>query len=303
MPELPEVETAARSLRPFMRDKRIVGFEVVDTARLVVPAPSRMVGRVVHNVRRIGKQVVVELDPAPSAGGASHGERLWLAVHLRMTGRLLAVGAAANGSPHDATTCAPADVAAVRKHLRARWRLSSGHEVWFVDPRRFGTVRLHEQRHELTPAGIEPLGAGFTAARLAARLVGSATPIKPWLLRQDRIVGLGNIYACEILFEAGLSPLRAAGTLQQEEVERLRTATRDVLRRAIRHCGTTFSDFQDSRGSIGSYQQYLYVYGREGKPCHVCGTTILRVLQAGRSTFYCPKCQRVRAARVPRRAR
>ena len=119
----------------------------------------------------------------------------------------------------------------------------------------------------------------------------SAQPLKAWLLRQDRLVGLGNIYASEILHAARLSPFAGAGSLNGREVRRLHSATRRILQRAIRNCGTTFSDFQDARGASGSYQRLLAVYGRDGEGCRRCRATIERVVQQQRSTFYCPGCQ------------
>jgi formamidopyrimidine-DNA glycosylase len=139
---------------------------------------------------------------------------------------------------------------------------------------------------------MDPLSPHLTPASLG-RLIGeSRQNVKAWLLRQDRLVGLGNIYASEILFVAGISPLREAGSLSPDEHGRLWRATRRVLRRAIRNCGTTFSDFQDAQGLTGSYQHYLKVYGREDEPCPACRTPVVRIVQQQRSTYYCPRCQR-----------
>ncbi len=268
MPELPEVETVARQLSIPLTTRSIRSVEVLDDL-LDDPALPRLTDHRIGDVRRVGKQVVLQLDP-PS------GPRRWLAVHLRMTGRLLARAAAPDRD---------------ERHLRAVFTLDRGWLV-FVDPRRFGTIRLFDRRRDLLPAGVEPLSAGFTAQRLGKLLGHSRTPLKPWLLRQDRVVGLGNIYASEILHAARLAPDRAAGSLDGHEVRRLHRATRRVLRAAIDCCGTTFSDFQDAHGVTGGFQRFLQVYAREGEPCLRCSGTIERVVQQGRSTFACARCQR-----------
>ena len=153
-----------------------------------------------------------------------------------------------------------------------------------------GRHHWYTAREGAAPDGVEPLSPELTPAVYAGLLDGSAQPLKPWLLRQDRLVGLGNIYASEILHAARLSPFREAGSLDRNEVRRLHGATRRILERAIRACGTTFSDFQDARGVEGSYQRYLAVYEREGRPCRRCRAPIERVVQQQRSTYYCPQC-------------
>jgi len=264
MPELPEVETVARQLDPLLRGGWVLGIEVYDPT-VAEPRVGEVVGMHVDRVFRRGKQVVIQLDEP--------GARRWLAIHLRMTGRLLFGEAGAD-----------------ERHLRMRFELDRG---WlrFVDPRRFGTVRIHRTLAETRPAGLEPLSRQHTAAALAGLLAGSSQPLKPWLLRQDRLVGIGNIYASEILFAARLSPDRPAGDLSPAEVRRLHRAVRRVLRAAIEACGTTFSDFQDARGTEGSFGELLTVYGRAGQPCRRCSGTVTRVVQAGRSTFWCERCQ------------
>jgi formamidopyrimidine-DNA glycosylase len=232
-----------------------------------VPLP-RVAGRKIADVVRSGKRVLIRF-----AEGNTRNP-LWLAVHLRMTGRLIC---------HDG-------IRPDRRHLRARFILDRG-ELWFVDTRRFGTFGWYASEVETAPGGVDPTGPECTAARLAELLDDSRQPIKPWLLRQDRLVGLGNIYASEILFACGISPSRPAGSLGSAEIGRLHRHTRRILRRAIENCGTTFSDFQDSRGVEGSYQQYLRVYDRDGERCRRCGSTIARIVQAQRSTFHCSGCQ------------
>jgi formamidopyrimidine-DNA glycosylase len=142
------------------------------------------------------------------------------------------------------------------------------------------------------PAGAEPLAEDFTARSLADLLAGSRQNIKAWLLRQDRLVGLGNIYASEILHAARISPLRQAGSLDRADVGRLYRAKRRILRHAIEQRGTTFSDFQGTDGRTGGFRRYLAVFARAGAPCRRCKTPIERIVQNGRSTFYCPTCAR-----------
>jgi len=269
LPELPEVETVARQLAPRLGGRRVRGLRVFDPLLRVRSVPV-VAGRTVRDVRRSGKRVLIELSPR-----ASLRDGLWLAVHLRMTGRLTWVD---EGVPVE------------RAHLRARFRLDRG-SLLFHDTRRFGTMDWFGSLEETEPGGIDPLSRGLTARKMEQLIGGSSQNVKAWLLRQDRLVGLGNIYASEILFVAAISPLRAAGSLTAAERERLLRATRQVLRRAIRNCGTTISDFQDARGLTGSYQYYLKVYGREDEPCGGCGAPVVRLVQQQRSTFYCARCQ------------
>ena len=268
MPELPEVEIVARQLARRLTGRTVRRLRILDP-RLRNGVLPRVSGREIVAVRRSGKRVLIRF----SKGGTRRP--LWLAIHLRMTGRLIC---------HDGTR-------RDRSHLRARFVLDRG-ELWFVDTRRFGTFGWYASEAETAPGGVDPLDRDCTAARLGELLGASRQPIKPWLLRQDRLVGLGNIYASEILYAAGISPFRPAGSLDRGEIGRLHRQTRRILRRAIENCGTTFSDFQDSRGVEGSYQRYLRVYDRQGESCRHCGTAIARVVQAQRSTFHCSDCQR-----------
>ncbi len=270
MPELPEVETVARQLAPSVAGRRVRGLEILDPL-LEDGRTPQLAGRPIASVERSGKRVLFEFGPARGR----QVRPLWLAVHLRMTGRLLWLERAA---------------AVPREHLRARFRVDGG-ELLFVDTRRFGTFRWYRTREAAAPVGVEPLSPELTRPRLASLLRGSSQEIKPWLLRQDRLVGLGNIYASEILHAAGLSPFRAAGSLDGREIRRLLVATRRILTQAIRACGTTFSDFQDARGIEGSYQRFLAVYEREGQRCRRCRARVERVVQQQRSTYHCPGCQ------------
>jgi formamidopyrimidine-DNA glycosylase len=269
VPELPEVETVARQLAGLVRERTVVGLRVLDPS-LKRDGFPRVAGRRVSDVTRSGKRVLFSFSPSPG-----RTDELWLAVHLRMTGRLIWFDEAQRF-----------DTA----HLRARFRLDRG-SLLFYDTRRFGTFQFFRSFEDTEPEGVDPLSPGLNSRSLG-RLIGSSKQnIKAWLLRQDRLVGLGNIYASEILFVAGISPLREAASLSDAEHRRLLRATRHVLRRAIGNCGTTFSDFQDAQGVTGSYQNFLAVYGRGSEPCPRCRTTVIRLVQQQRSTFYCPHCQ------------
>ena len=271
MPELPEVETVARQLAQEIRGLVVKRLEIMDPKLGPLPA-ARLPGRVVQDVSRLGKQVVLTLaastmhPPAP----------LYLVVHLRMTGRLI---------------WHPSARLHERKHLRARLELDGG-SVLFHDVRRFGTLKVLDSLTAVQPTGVDPVTGVLTPGVLGQLLGQSRQEIKVWLLRQDRLVGLGNIYASEVLFAARVHPQRAACSLTRPEQRRLVAVIRRVLTRAIAHCGTTFSDFQTARGTLGSYQRYLKVFKRQGKACPGCGEAVQRLVQQGRSTFFCPRCQR-----------
>jgi formamidopyrimidine-DNA glycosylase len=266
LPELPEVETVARQLAPLVCGRRIAAARILD-AKLLPFDAAVLKGCTVDGVRRHGKQVLLELG---RRGKPAH----CLLVHLRMTGRLIW-----NDEPGEPAV----------RHLRAEFILNGG-RLLFYDARRFGTLTLTGPAAP-EPDGLDPTTQAFTAAALKNLLKTARQPLKLWLLRQDRLAGLGNIYASEILFEAALHPSRLGCSLSPEEAARLHHATREVLKRAIKHCGTTFSDFQDARGVKGGYQRYLMVYGRAGEPCKQCAAPIERSVQGQRATFYCPRCQ------------
>lgn len=270
MPELPEVETVARQLAPLVGGRTVVGLRVFDPLLKLHKSP-RVAGRQVVDVTRSGKRVLIRFSPY----GAQNDD-LWLAVHLRMTGRLIWMDETQRSET---------------AHLRARFRLDRG-SLSFYDTRRFGTFQWFRSFEDTEPAGVDPLSSELSSIELGRMIGDSRQNIKAWLLRQDRLVGLGNIYASEILYVAGISPLREASSLSSVEHGRLLRATRQVLRRAIRNCGTTFSDFQDAQGLTGSYQIHLKVYGRELEPCSRCRTPVVRLVQQQRSSFYCPQCQR-----------
>ena len=269
MPELPEVEAVVRSLRPKLRGAFLERLRILDDRLLPLPLAA-LARRRVRRVERRGKNILLGLD-------APNRPELWLAVHLRMTGKLVWAGHVAD---EDAG------------RIRARFELD-GEDLLFVDTRRFGTIRSAPDREAAGPVGIDPLSPDLSGRRLASLLVGSRQALKAWLLRQDRLAGLGNIYASEILHAARLHPEREAGSLTAAETTRLLRTTRRILRRAIEAGGTTVSDYRGTRGQPGTFQVRLKVYGRDGEPCRTCRSGIVRTVTQGRSTFHCPRCQRL----------
>ncbi len=273
MPELPEVETVVRGLRPRLTGRRIERLEIRQP--LVIHGSlsafrRALRGTRIGRIRRHGKHIVLELATA------NHARAAFWVVHLGMTGQFY--------------VCRPE--APRLKHTHVVARLSSGEQLRFRDPRRFGKMLvLHEDQlaDYFAPLGPEPLR--ISLASFAHLFAERKAPVKNLLLNQNRLRGLGNIYANEALFVAGIHPARPAGTLNREELELLYAAMRRVLRRAIAEQGTTVSDYRTADGAPGDYQNFLHVYDREGQPCPRCGTTIERLVLAGRSTHFCPRCQ------------
>lgn len=276
MPELPEVETIARGV-----NARVHGDRIAQTwfgrhrEPFKTPAPAQaegLEGRFFASVHRTGKHIVCELA---SSQADAEPDAQWI-VHLGMTGRLL-------------VTTPEADVA---PHTHARLTLASGRELRFVDPRRFG--RLEFRRLSGTGAfkapGADPLMV--KPAEFAALFRGRKLAIKAALLNQTLLAGVGNIYADESLFRAGIRPRRRAGRLTHEELERLRRSLREVLQHAIRLGGSSVSDYVDANGVRGFFQLEHCVYLRTGEPCRRCKTPIRRIELAGRGTHFCPQCQR-----------
>lgn len=226
-------------------------------------------------VGRRGKNLLLEL--LPQAAGAHPRQ---LVINLGMSGRLL---------HRSATSDAPPPT-----HPGVRFRLDDGSVLVYHDIRRFGRLQVLEsdpfQRWSRT-LGPEPLGGGFTADRLRRDLAGSSAPIRSWLLDQRKIAGVGNIYANEALFMAGIDPRMPAGEVSSDRVASLHRALRSVLREAIEAQGTTLRDYRTAQGWEGSYAARLRVYGREGEPCPRCRTLIVRLVFGGRSAFLCPECQ------------
>jgi|TARA_X000000950_G_scaffold255695_1_gene320547 formamidopyrimidine-DNA glycosylase len=276
MPELPEVETVRRALAQAMEDRQILHAHV-GRPDLRWPLPdrlaSRLEGRVVGGLQRRGKYVLLPLD---------QGETMLL--HLGMSGSIRIHQAQPPIGKHDHIV------------LTMGSGMANAAESWIVfnDPRRFGWLDLYrgEVHPMLVDMGPEPLGNSFSADHLVAALAGRKGPIKTALLDQALVAGIGNIYACEALFMAGLSPRRKAGTIRGGRADRLVAAIRSVLASAIEDGGTSLRDHVQPGGEIGYFVQRLTVYGRDGQLCGTCGATIRRITQSGRSSFYCPDCQR-----------
>lgn len=275
MPELPEAETIARGLRPRIVGRRITAVQLLSrrvatprTRRLV---PRRVLGRAITDVTRRAKMVLLNLE-----GGDQ------LAIDLRMTGRLLCL----RGE----------DAAEGFEHVRAILELDDASRVYFDDARQFGSITLfapEEWARYTERFGPEPLGGGFTPDVLRAAVrTKTRAAVKTALLDPKVAAGVGNLYANEACFVAGIRPARRARRLRNGELERLHAAIRQVLAEAIEARGTTFRDYRDAAGDMGTYQGVLRVYDRAGEPCRRCGTRIRRVVLAGRSGFYCPRCQR-----------
>ncbi|MCS6876783.1 MAG: bifunctional DNA-formamidopyrimidine glycosylase/DNA-(apurinic or apyrimidinic site) lyase [Geminicoccaceae bacterium] len=271
MPELPEVETIRRGLAARLSARRIVGLEQ-RRADLRAPLPhglgKRLEGRRIESFGRRGKFILAGLDDG------------WtLLVHLGMSGRLVLDGPPRG--PHE--------------HLT--FLFDDGTRLRFVDPRRFGMIDLWpsarlDEHPSLRGLGIEPLEPGFDAAALGALLRGRRAPLKSVLMDQRLVVGLGNIYANEALFRARISPLRPACSLGPVRTERLVRAIRATLEEAIAKGGTTLRDYVQADGELGSFQNDFSVYDRAGAPCPGCGRPIRRIVQGGRATYFCPRCQR-----------
>ena len=286
MPELPEVETIVRMCRPQLAGRRVVRF-VGAVAKQAHPNVSAVrhgiVGKRIRRVWRRGKYIVIDLEgPAcrsgrrprrrPNQRPAGH-----LLIHLGMSGRLDWAGEHEH-DPH---------------HVRAYFDLDDGDRLLFRDARMFGKI-IYAPRVEavIGHLGVEPLGRHFTVERLARLLRGRSRQLKPLLLDQSVIAGLGNIYADEVLFAAGLHPLTRCDRLDDRQLRRLWRAIRRVLRQAIRYKGTSF----DAVYQGGQMRRRLKVYGRGGQPCRRCGTPIVALRVAQRGTHVCPRCQPLQAA-------
>ncbi|MEA2379348.1 MAG: formamidopyrimidine-DNA glycosylase [Thermoleophilaceae bacterium] len=281
MPELPEVETIRRQLAPALEGRRIDSVEVRDP-RWSDPAPPEAIadalrGRLIERVGRRGKYLIVSLE-----------DDVHLVMHLRMTGNLLLTEEAE----------APA-------HTRVTMRLDDGRRLLFVDVRRFGTGDVLLGSDALAEyfesrLGVEPLSADFTAEALRAMARGRKQPVKAFLLNQERIAGVGNIYADEALFRARIHPLRPVGSLKRGQLEALRSGVVESLELGIDSKGASIDDYRHVDGARGSFQDRFLAYSRVGEPCVRCGTPIEKLRAAGRGTYVCPSCQP--RPRVRRRA-
>jgi formamidopyrimidine-DNA glycosylase len=270
VPELPEVETIRRHLAPVVEGRVVETLSILDP-RWCEPAGTdeladAVKGRRVERLARRGKWLDWEL-----------AEEIHLVMHLRMTGNLIL----AKDAPY----------------TRVRIALGSGDHVLFTDPRRFGTgvVLLGDEARDdyfSTRVGVEPLSPDFTADALRDAARGRRQPVKAFLLTQERVAGVGNIYADEALFRSKIHPLRPVGTLKRPQIEALRDAVIRVLEDGIDSKGASIDDFRNPDGAKGSFQDRFLVHLREGEPCPRCGATIRKTRAAGRGTYVCPRCQR-----------
>ena len=283
MPELPEVETVRRGLAPVMEGAVITQADV-NRPDLRWPFPGqmaeRLTGQQVLRLRRRSKYILADLSSGES-----------LLIHLGMSGRMLISGHKV-GEFHHAHP-APA------KHDHVVFHMANGARITFNDARRFGAMDLMTTAHEadhwlIRDLGPEPLGNAFNEDYLVAALKGRNTPIKSALLDQRIVAGLGNIYVCEVLFRAGIHPRRKAGRIAAPRVAGLVPIIRAVLEEAIAAGGSSLRDYRQADGDLGYFQHGFQVYDREGSPCVTpdCGRTIARIVQSGRSSFFCPACQR-----------
>ncbi|WP_127106068.1 bifunctional DNA-formamidopyrimidine glycosylase/DNA-(apurinic or apyrimidinic site) lyase [Pararhodobacter zhoushanensis] len=287
MPELPEVETVRRGLAPAMEGQRIALAEV-RRPDLRWPFPERMAERLtgarVERLRRRSKYILADLDTGES-----------LLIHLGMSGRMTVSGLAAPFVPGQFHHQHPMP----EKHDHVVFDMEGGARVTFNDPRRFGAMDLMAtataDSHPLLAAlGPEPLGNAFSADLLALKLAGRKGPIKALLLDQKLVAGLGNIYVCEALHRAHIHPERAGGKIARAELDVLATEIRLVLQEAIEAGGSSLRDYRQADGELGYFQHSFRVYDREGQPCPTpgCTGTIARIVQSGRSSYYCSRCQR-----------
>jgi formamidopyrimidine-DNA glycosylase len=276
VPELPEVETIRRQLAPALEGRGLERLEVLDP-RWCEPAPPEALsdavdGRRIEHLGRRGKYLICSLE-----------DEVHLVMHLRMTGNLLLVRA--EGDDRE------------RPHVRARLHLDGRERLLFLDVRRFGTgvVLLGDDAladYFAGRVGVEPLSPDFTADALRAEARGRRAPVKAFLLSQERVAGVGNIYADEALFRARIHPLRPVGTLKRAQVEALRDAVVESLEAGIDAKGATIDDFRHADGASGSFQDRFLVHRREGEPCPRCGRRIEKLRAAGRGTYVCRSCQR-----------
>jgi formamidopyrimidine-DNA glycosylase len=291
MPELPEVETVRLGLAAALQGHTLARV-AVNRADLRVPFPEnfalRLKGRHVAQLRRRAKYLLLDLNRNET-----------LVIHLGMSGRMTIHGAKAPVKPGRFHNTAPQDGGGQGKHDHVVFMTEEGTRIVFTDHRRFGLMALVatdalEKDPLFAGLGPEPLDADFTPTVLSAALKGKKTPIKSALLDQRVVAGLGNIYVCEALFRARISPKRLAKAVAGARAEKLVPAIKTVLREAIKAGGSSLRDYAKADGELGYFQHHFAVYDREGKPCPGtdCGGVIKRIVQAGRSTFYCPSCQK-----------
>jgi formamidopyrimidine-DNA glycosylase len=285
MPELPEVEVTRQGLEPALLGARLTGLRLGKPLRWPLNIdPQTLVGLRIKALERRGKYLLLRLSQtaaAPNTAGV-------LIVHLGMSGSLRWTPAAQVPAP-------------LSPHEHVEWLTDRG-MLRLRDPRRFGAVLWHAgdevQRHPLLRVlGPEPLGADFDGATLCRALAGRKAAIKPLLLSQHIVAGIGNIYACEALFRAQIDPRTPASHLRPVHCDRLAAAVRETLQQAVALGGSSLRDFAHSDGELGYFQMQALVYGRAGQPCRVCATPIRQIVQGQRSTYFCPKCQKILKAK------
>jgi formamidopyrimidine-DNA glycosylase len=290
MPELPEVETVRRGLQPAL-EGHVITRAQTRRGDLRIPFPRdfvrRLEGRRVTHLRRRAKYILADLDSGET-----------LVIHLGMSGRMSVYSENRPRKLGNYLYDAAPATAGADKHDHVVLETDAPAKIVFNDHRRFGlmtlvnTAHLEEDRL-FRDVGVEPLSDAFNTAYLAKVLEGKKTPIKSALLDQRLVAGLGNIYVCEALFRARISPKRMAGSISAERLAPLAAAIRKVLKDAIAAGGSTLRDHAQATGDPGNFQHHFLVYGREGRPCKLgCRGTVKRIVQSGRSTFYCPKCQK-----------
>lgn len=294
MPELPEVETIRRQLEPDLGGRRVEAAEVLDEyfTKPGIPADfeAAVIGREVTDVRRRGKYLLLDLDDDRS-----------VVIHLRMTGSLILVppeSPAGSGDPGNDSS------GNGERYLKLRLTLDDGGELHFSDPRRFGRGFVATpgelDTYFASRLGVEPLSEEFTVAEMARVSRGRTGPLKSFLLNQKVLAGVGNIYADEALFRAGLHPLSPAGSMRPEHHRALRDGVVGALQRGLDLGGASIDDYRDALGERGTMQTEFLVHRREGEPCPDCNQPIKRIVVGGRSTYFCPDCQ-TRLRRKPRR--
>jgi formamidopyrimidine-DNA glycosylase len=269
VPELPEVETVRRSLERLILGQTVVAVEVREPRLRRPLAPNfaaRLANRIIRQIGRRGKYLTIGLDNG----------RIWL-IHLGMTGQLVI------GHPDEP----------LRPHDHLIIALGNGQCLRYNDTRRFGLMAVGSEAEVegWIGLGVEPLHAAFSSRYLWARVQRTQRTIKDVLMDQQVVAGIGNIYASELLFRAGVRPMRIAAMLSRPEVEQIVKAAKTVLREAIRHRGSSISDYLDGEGQPGNFQERFRVYDREGLPCRRCKAPIQREVRGGRSAFFCPVCQ------------
>ena len=273
MPELPEVDQVRKTLAPHVVGKKIKNVEIRLPRLIQYPSAeefaAKLSGKTIQSIERRGKYLRLDV-----------GKDVYILVHLRMTGALLAV---AKKAPEP-------------DYAKIRFELTGPEDLWFTDIRTFGTLYLIDHDDKIIEGyatlGPEPIGTALTADYLEKACKKKTGAIKAVILDQKIVAGLGNIYADEALFAAGILPARQANKLTKEEYENLVKAMKKVIAQGLKNHGTTFRNYQDAEGHKGDNVRYLMVYSRKGEPCKVCGTKLEQIKVAGRGSVYCPHCQK-----------